>query len=75
MARKKVYKLHEKVYARAMKKGTPYLMYGEITSIRYADTENEFFVITDKHNAEYKVTREDLYKTYDEMIDDERNYL
>lgn len=75
MARRKVYKLHEKVYCRAFKQKRLYLMYGEIVSIRNKDKEDEFYVIEDKHGDKYNVKYDDLYKNYDDMIDDERNYL
>lgn len=75
MAKKRTYKLKDKVYARAKKQGRIYLMRGEITSHRKIGTEDEHYIVTDKHGDEYKIKYEDLYKTYDEMIDDERNYL
>jgi hypothetical protein len=50
-------------------------MYGEIVSIRNKDKEDEFYVIEDKHGDKYNIKYDDLYKNYDDMIDDERNYL
>lgn len=50
-------------------------MYGEIVSIRNKGKEDEYYVIEDKDRYKYNVKYEDLYKNYDDMIDDERNYL
>lgn len=75
MARRKTYKLHEKVYCRTFKQKQLYLMYGEIVSIRNKGKEDEYYVIEDKDRYKYNVKYEDLYKNYDDMIDDERNYL